>query len=128
MLAESVTLYSFAPPPPPQPKILDRTLPFLCLADRDDDLLDVVDSVQPLAGSWPKLALNLRLKSQDIEVIQKNHPNDAQGALQDSIVQWLRKNYNFERFGDPSWRILVGAVRRMDNALANKIADEHRGT
>lgn len=95
--------------------------------DRDDDLMEVVDSVQRLAGSWSKLALYIHVKSDAIKVIQQNNPRDAQQSLQDAITEWLKKNYNFERFGPPSWRMLVGAVKRLDSGLAHEIANEHRG-
>ena len=100
---------------------------FNFLADRDDDFTEVVDSVQRLAAKWPRLAPRLHLKGATIEVIKKNNPRDAQGGLHDTITEWLNMNYNFKRFGVPSWRTLVYAVKGLDNALAHEIARNHRG-
>ena len=88
----------------------------------------VVDSVQQLAAKWPRLARRLHLKNSAIEVIERNNPRDAQGGFQDTITEWLRRNYNTERFGAPSWRMLVFAVKELDNALAHEIAGNHRGS
>ena len=103
------------------------SLSFPYSADRNDDFIEVVDSVQRLAASWSKLALYIHVKSDAIKTIEQNHPRDAQQCLLESIMEWLKKNYNFERFGPPSWRMLVRAVKRLDNALAHDIADAHRG-
>ena len=96
-------------------------------ADRDDDLMEVVDSVQRLVASWSKLALYIHVRSDAIERIEQNHPGDAQQCLHQSIMEWLKKNYNLEKFGHPSWRMLVRAVKRLDNALAHGIAIAHGG-
>ena len=96
--------------------------------DRDDDFTAVMGSVQQLAAQWPRLARWLHLKNAAIELIERNNPRDAQGGLHDTITEWLKRNYNFEHFGAPSWRVLVCAVKELDNALAHKIAGNHRGS
>ena len=95
--------------------------------DRDDDFADIVEAVESLAADWDKLAIKLHVKNDNIKVIRKDNPGDSQGCLHDALALWLKENYNTERFGHPSWRTLVEAVVKMDNALACKIANEHRG-
>lgn len=90
-------------------------------------MIDVVDSVQRLAGSWKRVATYIHVKGDAIDRIEQNNPRDAQQCLHESIVEWLRKNYNLEKFGPPSWKMLVGAVKRLDNSLALEIANAHRG-
>lgn len=98
-------------------------------SDRDDDLSEIVQSVQRLTGSWSKLAVYLHLREDTIKTIERNYPRDAQQCLHDAIVEWLKQNYNFQKFGCPSWRMLVVAVRnsKLDTSLANEIASKHRG-
>lgn len=50
-------------------------------------------------------------------------------ALRMVVSHWLKQNYNTERFGKPTWRMLVGAVAHpnggSDCALARRIAKDH---
>lgn len=96
-----------------------------CSTDRDDDVAEVVESVQRLTSTWPKLGLYLHLREDSIKTIEKNNPRDAQQCLHDAIVEWLKQNYNFHKFGSPSWRVLVYAVKKLDAALAYEIAGNH---
>ena len=47
-----------------------------------------------------------------------------------ALKSWLKHNYNFERYGLPTWRRLVQAVASPaggnNRRLANEIASEHR--
>ena len=46
------------------------------------------------------------------------------------LTQWLKRNYNVKKFGEPSWQRLVEAVGDpaggTNPALANQIAEKHR--
>ena len=86
-----------------------------------------MEAVERLAADWDKLAVYLRLRNGDIKVIRKENPGDTRACLNNTMELWLRENYNTTKFGHPSWRTLVKAVARMDKALANEIANEHRG-
>lgn len=90
-------------------------------------MADVVEAVERLAADWDKLALKLHLKSDDIKVVRKDNPGDTRACLIEVMVLWLKGNYNIARFGVPSWRTLVKVVEKMDKALANEIANSHRG-
>ena len=50
-------------------------------------------------------------------------------ALKTIINDWLKKNYNVEKHGPPTWKALVKAVQSPyggdDSELAEKIAKEH---
>ena len=47
------------------------------------------------------------------------------------LTEWLKKNYNVKKFGEPTWQMLVKAVGNRagggNNALAEKIATSHKG-
>ena len=95
-------------------------------ADIDDDLPDVMDAVKSVAADWSKFALRLRLRSSDTATIGKDKHGDSEECLQAALTLWLKENYNTARFGHPSWRTLVAAVKDMDKALAIRIANAHR--
>lgn len=95
--------------------------------DRDGDFADVKEAVMHLAADWQKLAIHLLLRRNDIEVIRRNNLGDSQACLNDTMALWLEDNYNTARFGRPSWRALVKVVMKMDKALAQEIANQHRG-
>ena len=46
------------------------------------------------------------------------------------VTEWLKKNYNVEKFGEPTWRQLVRAVDDpaggADKALARDLATRHK--
>ena len=96
-------------------------------ADLDDDLADVVEAVDELAIVWEKFALKLHLKYDFIKVIKKNNPGDNEACLTEAMSEWLKENYNTARFDFPSWRTLITAVQDIDIALAQSIADRHKG-
>lgn len=86
-----------------------------------------MDAVNGLAGEWSKLACKLRLSDDDTKIVKRNNPENIEECLKDSIVLWLKESYNTARFGHPSWRTLVIAVKDMNKALAVEIANAHRG-
>jgi len=43
------------------------------------------------------------------------------------MSEWLKKNYKTEKFGDPSWRLLVKAVGYFNKGVAERIAQDHPG-
>ena len=52
-------------------------------------------------------------------------------SLSDVVNEWLSQSYNTERFGLPSWKMLVDAVAHRSGgnnyALARQIAIQHNG-
>lgn len=77
------------------------------------------------------LGLALRLSQDVLSVIKKECAGDAKAHLRDVVAHWLQRNYNTERFGHPSWRMLADAVANSaggtDRLLALKIAEKHKG-
>ena len=103
----------------------------LCIYSAEDDAYDVYREVVGLAGRWSSMCLALRLRPSDRSKIAAAHPRDPERCLEAVIVQWLQKGYNYQRYGNPAWRILVEAVSDPaggnDNALAETIAKNHSG-
>ena len=77
------------------------------------------------------LGQSLRLRYDNLEAIRKKYPNesDHERALTDVLLLWLKNEYNVERFGPPTWRMLVEAVNKRSGGnnqeLAKQIALNH---
>ena len=107
------------------------TLPYF-LNSAEDDAYDVYREVVGLAGRWSSMCLALRLRPSDRSKIEAAHPGNPDRCLEAVVVRWLQKGYNYQRYGNPAWRMLVEAVSDPaggdDSALAEKIAKNHPGT
>ena len=100
-----------------------------CFADLDDDALyDVKKALLPIAVRWKDVGIALRLKQGDLDAVETLAC--PRTCLSKMLTMWLRKKYNVERFGEPTWRRLVEVVMDSaggaDPALANSIAEEHK--
>ena len=90
-----------------------------------DDHAEVLDSIESLSSSWRLFSTKLGLKHSALERIE----SDYQGVmmrLSQALVEWLKLNYDHDRHGKPSWRRLAKAVKPLDYALFEKIANEHQ--
>ena len=90
-----------------------------------------MEEVLDIKSMWFKVGRSLRLRSDDIGAIRKGYPNkfDHDAALNDVLLLWLKKEYNVERFGPPTWRMLVEAINKRSGGnnyeLAKQIALNH---
>ena len=95
----------------------------------EDDLLDVLEEMMPTVNSWKAIGRGLQIDSGHLEMIQKDNPGNSKECLSEILTCWLKRNYNVERFGEPTWRAVVKVVARPaagDNcALALSIAEKH---
>ena len=86
--------------------------------------------VATLTGLWDGMALCLGLTKDHVREIDLAYRGDPSRCLDDVIERWLNQNYNWEKFGVPSWRGLVTAVADgsggKNPALAKKIAEKHK--
>ena len=84
----------------------------------------------PVAARWKDIGLALRLDPDKLDVIKTDH-NNCKDCLTHMLSLWLKKSYNTERFGDPSWQLLARAVGDPaggnNPALAEEMASNHRG-
>ena len=97
----------------------------------DDDLLDVLEEMMPVVNSWKAIGRGLRIDSGHLEMIQKDNLGNSKECLSEMLTCWLKRNYNVERFGEPTWRGVVKVVARPaagdNHALALTIAKQHSG-
>ena len=87
-----------------------------------------MEEVFSIKSAYFSLGLALRLRNDDLKVIRARE-SDAQEALKDVLLLWLRKKYNVDRFGPPTWRMLVKAVDKKscgnNYELVKEIASHH---
>ena len=90
-----------------------------------------MEEVLDIKSMYSTLGRSLRLRNDDIGAIRKKYPNesDHEQALADLLLLWLKKEYNVESFGPPTWRMLVEAVNKKTGGnnyeLAKQIALNH---
>ena len=95
-----------------------------------DDLFDIEAELVDVRAKWRQIGSALRLRAPTLNEIRLNHHN-AEECLSAVLEKWLQKNYNVERFGEPSWSLVVRAVSHPagggDHALALRIATKYGG-
>ena len=84
----------------------------------------------PVAANWKSIGVALRLKRDFLQSIDTRYSSDPRACLSWMVMEWLERNYNVEKFGEPSWRMLVKAVGDpaggANTALARRIASRHK--
>ena len=94
------------------------------------DLFSVCSELVGVAHKWKKVGLALRLDPNLLRRIEAKK-NDVEDNLSDVLEEWLKKSYDTESFGDPSWKLLVDAVAHPfggeDRALPMEIAAKYNG-
>ena len=97
----------------------------------EDDLPDVLEEVHFIKSAYLPLGQWLRLTNDDLKDIREAYPDEsmANQALKDVLLLWLNQKYKVERFGPPTWRMLVEAVDKKtggnNHELAKQIASNH---
>ena len=87
--------------------------------------------MMPVVSSWKVIGRGLRIDSGRLDMIQESNPGKPKECLSEMLTCWLKRNYNVERFGEPTWRAVVKVVAHPaagDNcAHALSIAQRHLG-
>ena len=91
-----------------------------------DNLFDVMVELEPVTERWKHIGLALRLDPSELKKIERENRDNLEDCLTEALTLWLKKAYNTERFGEPSWELLAKAVAHPsggDNpVLAKEIA------
>ena len=104
----------------------------LFLTDIDgDDFFDVYKELKPVAAHWEGIWLALRLPFGDCHTTRNDCNGNADRCLRATVEKWLTRNYNTDKHGKPSWKMLVQAVADPcggeHKAHAEQIAQKHGG-
>ena len=94
----------------------------------EDDLSCVIKEIASIPSQlYYLLGRSLKLKISDLRNICDEYPTDAlaERLLEDVLLLWLNKEYNVDRFGPPTWRMLVEAVDDKNHELAKEIASKY---
>ena len=90
-----------------------------------------MEEVISIQSKFYALGRSLRLEIRDITAIRDAYSNesDSERALEGILLLWLDQKYDAEKYGRPTWRMLVIAVDKEtggnDHELAKNIADQH---
>ena len=83
-----------------------------------------------MASHWKDVGLALRLHPDTLNDIEADC-RDVKSCLRETLATWLKQAYDTDRFGLPSWKLLVSAVSHPGGgnnpALAQQIAENHNG-
>ena len=100
------------------------------LPDPSDDLFDVKSELTPVSANWKDIGIALRLSPNTLDGIQAGSSGDPVACLTSMATEWLRRNYNVTKFGEPTWQKLVEVVGHpagaANKALARDIARRHK--
>ena len=103
----------------------------LCYCTGESNLSGVFDEVRPVSSKWYQLCNCLGILASDLDAINTTKNGDCDRCLNEGLKEWLRRNYNTEEHGSPTWRKLVAAVDNSaggnNHVLALTIAKKHKG-
>ena len=54
----------------------------------------------------------LRLRPGDLDRVHEENRRNTQAALDGVLLLWLHKMYNVEKYGPPTWEMLVEAISK----------------
>ena len=90
---------------------------------------DLQEALEKVVSKWKLVGTGLGLRSNKLNEIEKAHPNNLTSCLLDVIMTWLERNYNVQKFGEPTWRKVVKVVNNpafgANPGLARAIVDNH---
>ena len=94
-----------------------------------DDFFKVYSELHPAAAQWEGIWLALTLSVNDLDTTRARCSNDPERGLRATVQKWLNKNYDHEKHGNPSWKMLAEAVAHKcggnNKALAEGITRRH---
>jgi hypothetical protein len=95
-----------------------------------DDLINVKSALVGVTARWKHIGLALGLRPDQLDVIEAEN-RKFEDCLTEALKLWLKKAYNTERFGEPSWELLARAVANQvggnNPALAQEITKKYGG-
>ena len=88
-----------------------------------EDLAEIKKELRNFS-QWKDLGLYLGLSTERLEVIERDYrfTSDCLGAV---LCDWLKRNYDIEKYGVPSWSALANAIELINCSLALTIKKNH---
>ena len=102
----------------------------LILYTDEGDLSNIIEEIMPIKSRFYHLGRSLNLKISRLRKIRDGDTwSSDSDALEDVLLLWLNREYDVEKHGPPTWKMLVEAVNKKgggDNCeLAKQIASKH---
>ena len=95
----------------------------------ENDSSTIMDELENVLSCYYEIGGRLHLSDDKLKAIQ-NKNLSAAAAMKEVIVEWLKRNYDSNKFGPPTWKALVDAVKHPtggnNKAEAERIASRHR--
>ena len=88
-----------------------------------DDLQDVRSALEPVNARWKPIGLTLGLDHGQLEAVERDKVN-CEDCLTEVLTLWLKRNYNTEKFEEPSWEMLARAVGHRSGGNNSALAQE----
>lgn len=85
---------------------------------------DILRYLERLSPKWKKIGINLGLSPSRLDRIECSE-TDLDSRLFRMANDWLKGNYNEDKFGYPTWAKLASVVETMDRKLAREISKTH---
>ena len=88
------------------------------------------NELTPVTAKWRSIGIALRLKPNVLDGIKAENSGDPPACLTSMVTEWLNRNYNVTKFGEPTWQKLVEAVAHPNGganmALARNMAKKYK--
>lgn len=89
------------------------------------DLEVVVSTLQKYhftTTHWDRLCLSLGILYDKLKNIEDNYPRKVEQQFREGLSEWLRLQYEYEKYGKPTWRKLVNTLEGInERAVAEGI-------
>ena len=76
-------------------------------SDLNNHTFEVMKELNPVTARWKAVGIALGLKPDSLDTAQGGEPHQYLTLM---VTEWLKRNYNVKKFGEPTWRKLVEAV------------------
>ena len=110
-------------------KIIEHVLVSISSLGSIDDCFQVESEVIDIAHKWQQFGGALRIRQAKLEEIKAGSGSAPRECLTKTVQEFLKKNYDLQEHGQPSWRQVVIAVGYKaggaDTELALQIANDH---
>ena len=85
----------------------------------EDNLVDIIDALKEghfACSNWRRLGLRLRIKNDDLKIIETNYSKDVAWCLEECLIKWLKT-------GKATYTGLAEALKKMrEDAAADHIS------
>ena len=90
----------------------------------------MTSELSPIATNWKSVGAVLQLKFDVLKDVDTRCSGNLRACLSGMVKEWLKRNYNVEKYGEPTWKQLVEVVVHpaggANPELARDIARRHK--